>query len=336
MTYARPFELAHRPSSFPNASLRTFVPKVLQVVHVTGNSRVAAYPEGFDAGESPGADWLYAGRNPQSADGPSAHDYIGRKTGATIQMWDPRSHVAWSNGDLERPNTKLAGVRYLVDLRARGINANRGCYREIELSGYPGSFDPTDAQLEACAYFAAVDSLATGLDIIRGQTILTHADINSVDRANCAFRPAIREARLAFLIRRAIDIRDQLDLSEDPMSTTTITVLPFGGRFSIPAGTTVNAFKLDGPGGTVGTRKTFGPLDRSSGAEYDATMVTDPAITRGGPFIRVSTGALAGFYVAASVVDEVENTAPAVDCGDQVQAELERAADRAHDAVLAK
>jgi hypothetical protein len=210
MTYDPPFAIEHRPSNFQNAFTRSFAPKVLQVVHVTGNKEVAAYPEGFDLGESPGQDWAYAARNSASKDGPSAHDYVGRKTGATIQMWDPKTHVAWSNGDLDHPNTKLPGVKYLVDLRARGINANRGCYREIELSGFPGSFDPTDAQLEACAYFAAIDSIATGLDIVRGETVLTHADINSIDRQNCAFRPTIREARMAELVSRALEIRHLL------------------------------------------------------------------------------------------------------------------------------
>lgn len=207
MSYTRPFDIAYKPSNFDNAFRRTFAPKVLLVVHVTGNSRVAAYPEGFATNQSPGADWSYAARNSASADGPSANNYIGRETGATIEMWNPATHAAWSNGDLNKPNLALPGVKYLYDLRQRGINANKGCYREVELSGYPGTFDPTDAQIEACAYFAAIDSIATGLDIKRGVTVLTHADINSVDRQNCAFRPVIREKRLAQLCERALEIR---------------------------------------------------------------------------------------------------------------------------------
>lgn len=207
MTYSPPFEIVNKPSQLDNAWRRTFAPRVLQVVHVTGNSRVAAYPEGFGSGESPGADWAYAAKNPASAGGPSAHNYVGRKTGATIEMWNPATHVAWSNGDLDHPNVKLPGVKYLADLRARGVNANKGCYREIELSGYPGSYDPTNAQIEVAAYFAAKDSIATGIDIIRGETMLTHGDINPIDRSNCAFRPAIREPRMRDIIDRALEIR---------------------------------------------------------------------------------------------------------------------------------
>lgn len=227
MTYTPPFAIEHRPSNFNNAFTRTFAPKVLQVVHVTGNKSVAAYPEGFDAKESPGADWLYAARNSASADGPSAHNYVGRETGATIEMWHPRTHVAWSNGDLSKPNLRLSGVAYLANLRAKGINANRGVYREIELSGYPGSFDPTDAQLEVAAYFAAIDSIATGLDIIRGVTMLTHADINSVDRQNCAFRATIRESRMAVICRRALEIRDllQTDITAGEQTSVSFDIL---------------------------------------------------------------------------------------------------------------
>lgn len=99
--------------------------------------------------------------------------------------------------------------------------------------------------------------------------------------------------------------------TEDNVSTL-ITVLPWGGRFTVPGGATITGFKLDGPGGDTGTRKEFtAPADGSS-ADYDATMVT--SATTGNPFIRVSTGALAGFYVTVAAVVEMPNPAPEPDC----------------------
>jgi len=285
MSYPFPFE--RKPSSFPNAFVRTFAPKVLQVVHVTGNSDVAALPDGLTPGHSPYQDWLYAARNPQSEDGPSAHNYVGRK-GSTIEMWDPANYAAWSNGDLKSPNLSLRGVKYLADLRAKGTNANRGVYREIELSGYPGSFDPTDDQIEVAAYFAAVDSIATGLPIVRGDTILTHADINSVDRANCAFRPAIREARLALLCKWGDEIKADLEIGDKMGLHVTYPPGPIvAGMLAISKGT--DSIRVaDGEHYTVpiDTRKpaTFVALTGpNSGAGYQVDLNGDEA-----HFIRVA------------------------------------------------
>lgn len=237
-----PFPFVAKASSFPNAFVRTFAPRVLQVVHVTGNAAVAALPDGLTSGHSPYQDWLYAARNAASADGPSAHDYVGRK-GSTIEMWNPATFAAWSNGDLKSPNLNLSGVRYLANLRASGVNANKGVYREIELSGYPGSFDPTDAQIEVAAYFAAIDSIETGLPIIRGVTMLTHADINSVDRQNCAFRPAIREARMALICKRGNEIKASLAPGDTMGLHLTYPTGPIiAGTLTIPEGS--NSFRV--------------------------------------------------------------------------------------------
>ena len=311
MTYTPPFQIVRKPSSFPNAFTRTFAPKVLQVVHVTGNSSVAALPDGLTAGHSPYQDWLYAARNPQSADGPSAHNYAGRR-GSTIEMWSPVTHVAWSNGDLEKPNLNLAGVRYLADLRARGINANRGCYREIELSGYPGSFDPTDEQIEVCAYFAAIDSIATGLDIIRGETMLTHGDINSVDRANCAFRPAIREARMAEICARGVAIRDLL--RGDPMSIYVRKDNP--GRFTIPAGKAVRGWQPDGTGWRV--VKTWTAATAASSGPYDYHLGRVSGTASPSSLLHVPAGFFAGLFISTADVEETADPPPVLDCSQAV------------------
>lgn len=332
MTYRPPFVIEHRPSNFANAFVRTFAPKVLLVVHVTGNKDVAAYPEGFDAKESPGADWAYAAKNVASKDGPSAHDYIGRKTGATIQMWDPRTHAAWSNGDLDKPNTKLPGVAYLVGLKTKGINANRGCYREVELSGFPGSFDPTDAQLEACAYFAAIDSIATGLDIVRGETVLTHADINSVDRQNCAFRPVIRESRLAVICRRALEIRALLKEEPDVPGLTITDIAAAPGVVTVKNIAGVQAVQVDDP-----TQRFGMPPGTTKDTVAIGRLVGDP-LGKDSPGNDRHTVRLIGTELAVLLAGQVEFTAapaPEPDCIDAVAAEHERTRSAAIAAVEA-
>jgi Glycosyl hydrolases family 25 len=102
------------------------------------------------------------------------------------------------------------------------------------------------------------------------------------------------------------------DTSTEDIVSTVITVLPWGGRFTVPGGATITGFKLDAPGGETGTRKEFTAPAGGSSADYDATMVT--SATTGNPFIRVSTGALAGFYVTGGAVMEVPNLAPEPDC----------------------
>jgi len=106
-----------------------------------------------------------------------------------------------------------------------------------------------------------------------------------------------------------------------------ITVLPFGGRFAIPPNATITGFKLDGPNWTIGTTKKVTADADGSSADYDATMVNGNI--KGNPFIRVSTGVLAGFYVTTAAVVETLNPAPTADC-----TELEKTV-AAQDAIIA-
>lgn len=111
-----------------------------------------------------------------------------------------------------------------------------------------------------------------------------------------------------------------------PMVTTMLTLLPYGGgKFTIPAGHTVKSFTLSDTG-TVVFGPVFGPIDHASSAEYDATMVT--SATRGNPFIRVTTGALAGQYIGVTGMVLVPNQPPQADCSDAVAKAI--AADRAN------
>jgi hypothetical protein len=205
--------IINRPPSVVNSWERTFRPKVLQVVHVTGNRKVILnHDDGIEPGQTAFQEWDFAESHKE---GPSAHDYVARN-GDAIEMLDPRTRVAWSNGDFDKPNLKLPGVKYLNELRSRGKNANRGCYREIELVGHPSGFPPTDEQLETCAWWLARDSIDTGLPIVRGETVLTHADINGVDRPNCAFPAAVREDRLKHLVERANAIKSAMQGAVPP------------------------------------------------------------------------------------------------------------------------
>lgn len=235
--------VVRQPTTLRNYFRRTFDPRVLMVVHATGNLDVIReYPDGIRPGQTAYREWLYASRNPQAADGPSAHDYAARD-GQAIEMLDPRTQVAWSNGDLVRPRTDLPGVDYLAGLRARGINANRGCWREVELVADPRGFDPTDEQLETCAWWLARDAKAVGLPITVGETLLTHAWINTVDRQNCAFRPAIRDARMAELEREARKLLASLEApaEEEPMARA----INAGGR--VLSSSTVAVVKSGAP-----------------------------------------------------------------------------------------
>lgn len=104
-----------------------------------------------------------------------------------------------------------------------------------------------------------------------------------------------------------------------------ITVLPFGGRYTIPPGQKVTGYRV-GVNGVLDktVSKTWEPQPTPSSASYDATMITNTA--SGNPFIRATDGFFAGFYISASQVVEVPNQPPALpstppaDCSVEVAA----------------
>jgi hypothetical protein len=193
---------------YPQGQRRQHEPLVLMVIHITGNRSTAA-------ANATRGEIGYMNR-PIVAGGHynSAHNYVDRN-GLVFQCV-PMQYPAWNNGDLLRPDMTNEGVQRLVRGSAKGINANELCYREVECTGYPGSFPVTEAQLNAVAYLIARDALKTGLPITRN-TVLTHADLNSVNRANCAFPPGKREAQMAHLIDLARQWKQELkDPQPDP------------------------------------------------------------------------------------------------------------------------
>lgn len=176
---------------------RTLKPTVLLCVHITGNATTAKEPSGTSApGQGAYDEWHYANR--AGSPGPSAHDYLNRD-GTGIEALTPATQCAWSNGDVLGPNLSIATVAACV--RA-SVNPNRICWREVECVGYGSTYPVSAAQIDTLAQLVAADAKATGLPIDR-TTVTTHADWNSVNRANCAFAPDQREAYLADLIARA-------------------------------------------------------------------------------------------------------------------------------------
>lgn len=173
---------------------RRVAPKLLMCIHITAGSETAT-----NAATHAKVERDYANR--AGSGGPSAHDYIGRD-GKVIHAIDETKYAAWSNGDLQTPNTALALVKTILAEKAKGYNPNELFVREVECCGYPGTFPVNAAQLETVARMIAHDSVRTGIPISRA-TVGTHADINSVTRARCAFPPTSRETKLAGVIARA-------------------------------------------------------------------------------------------------------------------------------------
>lgn len=99
------------------------------------------------------------------------------------------------------------------------------------------------------------------------------------------------------------------DPEVQPVSYITTTILPFGGTFVIPAGTAVTGIQLDANTGRVSATKPIAATTTPAKYTYDATVVTN--ITRGNPFLRVTSGPLAGWLLTAGAAVETPNAPPA-------------------------
>lgn len=256
--------LTNKAYGFPvRGAARRIAPPVLAVVHITGNKNNM----GADAAKN---ERNFANRT--GSDGPSAHYYINRD-GSGIRAVAER-FAAWSNGDINKPNVNNAGVQALLALRAKGLNINEGVYLETECVGtatVAGQW--TDQQFDTVAGLIAHASIATGLPINRS-TVLTHADINSVDRRNCAFLAVNRETLLARLISLAIGKVDG-NVAQAPITDQTLKeiTLAKGAKWFDLDGKTVlatNAKNLPwrpSPYGVGKLRAMFGGLHKGSPAQ---------------------------------------------------------------------
>jgi hypothetical protein len=205
------FPLTNGAYGFPRGQARRLQPFVLMCVHIAGNKRTATMPDGVKPGSGAWAEVSYMARNrhwdsAKPDHGNSAHSYISRD--GQVLNCIPTKIAAWNNGDVKKPNTNLASIRQIVELRAHGTNANEAYVREIECTGHNPTLPLTAQQRETVAYLIAHDSLEWGLPISR-ETVHMHADVNSVDKSGCPFK-GDRERQLAAVIARAQEIRKLL------------------------------------------------------------------------------------------------------------------------------
>lgn len=97
------------------------------------------------------------------------------------------------------------------------------------------------------------------------------------------------------------------------VDTRTPLAAPNPRHFTIPANTTLYGYDPAQPGKPV---RSFGPSPTASGANADSTdnvawyQTSSPPVPRGGPFLHVVDGALAGLLVVASLVQLDPPTPP--------------------------
>lgn len=185
--------LTNKAYGFPQrGDKRRIKPIALACIHITGNPK----NQGPNAAQN---ERDYANRD--NSPGPSAHFYLNRDGGG-VKALNYKAFAAWSNGDLVKPNLANDGVKRIVALHPR-FNANECFGVEIENVGF-AKIDGqiTDAQIRRMGRIIARASIYFNLPINRN-TVLAHADINSVDRQNCPALPKLREATLAKIIKQA-------------------------------------------------------------------------------------------------------------------------------------
>lgn len=102
-------------------------------------------------------------------------------------------------------------------------------------------------------------------------------------------------------------------LLEEAVATITITVLPWRGTLTIPAGSSPSGLKIDPATGTITARKVWPASPSPSTATYDAVVDLSALGIRGAPFVRVTAGFFAGFYVGNAGVIQTPNQPPADD-----------------------
>jgi len=192
---------------FPRGEKRRIKPWFLMCIHISGNKNTASMPVGIKPGTGTFAEVAYMSRRRTSADvGNSAHDYIARDGSALACI--PTDYAAYNNGILLRPNLELDSVKRILRERSDGHNANEAYVREVECTGYPGSFPLTKDQRETVAYLIARDSIKWDLPINR-ETVHMHRDLDSVNRSSCPFT-GDQEAQVGRVIQRARQIKADL------------------------------------------------------------------------------------------------------------------------------
>lgn len=251
-------------------------PFVLAVIHITGNSKTAAYNDPHKGAQ---AERNYANRD--DSDGPSATMYVARD-GWAIEAIDADRNWAWSNGDVSKPNTANPGIRRVLALRAKGYNANEAYIEEFECVGFPRTFPITDEQIQTMGQRIRERSRQTGIPIDR-ETVHGHWEINGVDRQLC---PDIDHE--AFLLRVIAAAKGQGD---DSVKAFRSTLMPAIG--TIAKGTWLYDDSDLGPSSAnvqVDPGRDFpylGFLDNSKG-ESVRIVVTDNGVAMFTPAAKVT------------------------------------------------
>lgn len=203
---------------------RNNAPWILGVMHITANP---SKPPATASGE---INWRLT--DPKA--GNSATYFIDRD-GAIFQALDPGWQVAWTNGDLNNPDTSHPAIKRIV---SSGINANRACYFTAELVGNePNGYPITDAQVRSFAALLKFHAPQAKLPISR-DTVLGHRHFNRSTRYNCP-----TSGNLEALLNRAITYATQED---DVPNAQPATWHPLNGSVSLKGGQTYNAFQFRG------------------------------------------------------------------------------------------
>lgn len=230
--------LTNQAYGFPRGKPRRIAPVALAMIHITGNRNTASNPDVRAAAQG---ERNYANR--PGSNGPSAHLYVGRD-GWAIEAVDVDRYAAWSNGDVNAPNTANPGIRRVLAMRAKGYNANEAYWEEFEAVGFGSEWPINAAQKDTIARRIAARSIKSGLQINR-ETVHGHWEINGVDRRNCPVSYAKREAFLADVIARAL-------AEEDIVRVFSVPGL-FSGSW--PAGTPVYPGPTGPASGKLATRR---------------------------------------------------------------------------------
>jgi hypothetical protein len=216
---------------FPRGHTRRVRPVALVCLHITGNRQTAGMADLHGAAR---AERAYANR--PGSNGPSAHHYVARD-GWAIEAIDPVRYAAWSNGDVDSPNTGNPGVVRVLAFRAKGYNVNEAYWLEVECVGHGPSGHPiTPAQTQAVAELVAAQARRVNLPIDR-ETVHGHWEINGADRPTCPSPPVQHETLLHDVIVRA----------------RAILAPPRAHRVRIARNAIVRAYRL-GPEGRDGLR----------------------------------------------------------------------------------
>jgi hypothetical protein len=205
--------LTNTAYGYPRGSVRRIKPLLLACIHITSNQN--------NLGENAATNERnYANR--ADSNGPSAHYYLNRD-GSGVKAIEPVKYAAWSNGDVNTPNTAIFGYKILKNMYLdNGYNANEAFLLEIENCGYGSSYPITRAQKETMAYLLATFSLSQDIPISR-DTVWAHSDLNSATRANCPIAKASKEAFLTEIINLAEEYKKEIIVAPYKAQITVLT-----------------------------------------------------------------------------------------------------------------